>query len=205
MLYLFHGDNTLNSRNEFNHFLDQLQNYDILRCDKDTDIQTINLFIGGQSLFSSSKAIAISNFFSFPKSSQDKVLKNLTDNPNFLVIIWQDKKLTPTQTKTLPSPKIQYFPLDNKLFSCLNSLRPKNIKAFLDLFHQINLEENYDLFLYLLKANLRRQLSTSSRFPTEQLKSTYLKLIELDYLNKTGQLYLSKYIALERIISKLLE
>jgi len=205
MVYLFHGNNIFASRNAYNDFLSRYQNHEILRCDKDIDLETLSLFLAGQSLFSVNKVLAVSNFFAFPKSGQDKLIKSISASPDIPVVIWQDKKLTLAQIKLFPSAKIQHFPLDNKIYQCLNAVKPKNLANFILLYRQLDLDSYYDLFLYLAKANFRRQLTDYARFNSTSLKQSYLRLIELDYLNKTGQLPLPKHIALEHIITNLIK
>lgn len=212
MVYLFHGDNIFASRTSANDFLTQYPQHEILRCDRDTDPETISLFLAGQSLFSVNKVLFISNFFSFPHPSQDKLIKSISSNPDIPVLIWQDKKLTLVQIKLFSQAcpatagaKVQHFPLDNLIFQCLNAIKPKNLANFLRLYRQLDLDSYYDLFLYLAKAQLRRQLSSYSHFNPKLLKQSYLRLIELDFYNKTGQLPLPKHIALEHIISFLIK
>ena len=206
MIYIFHGDDQLQSRTAVNSFLDQKTGYDILRLDsKETDLDQINGFINSQSLFASQKIIAFFNFFSISKPILDKILKIIKSNDSFDIAIWQDKALTATQLKTFPQAKSQNFPLDKKLFRCINSLSPKNAAKFIPLYHQVLEQEPFELFLFWLKLNIRKQLTSFSRFSQESLKTAYLQMIELDYQSKTGQLAIPKDMALERILLNLMK
>lgn len=206
MIYIFHGDNQLNSRSAVNNLLDSKKDFDILRIDiKDINLDNINGFINCQSLFSSQKIIAFFNLFSIPKANLDKILKILELNKTIDVVIWQDKKLTPPQLKNFPQAKIEVFSLDKKMFTCLNNIYPKNLSKFLLLYHQVLSQEPFELFLFWLKITLRKQLTGFSRFPSETIKNAYLQTIELDYQSKTGQLNIPKEIALERIFINLLK
>jgi len=205
MIYIFHGDDQLQSRSAINSFLDQKKDYDTLRLDvKDIDLDQVNVFINSQSLFSSPKLIAFFNLFSIPKANLDKIIKIIKSNNSSETIIWQDKTLTATQLKTFPQAKIETFPLDKKLFKCLNSLTPKNLARFLPLYHQVLQQEPFELFLFWTKLSLRKQITGFSRFPVEKIKTAYLQTIELDYQSKTGQLSIPKELALERIFINLL-
>ena len=205
MIHIFHGDNQFTSRTEFNSFLDQNSDLDILKIDnKEINLDNINNFINGRSLFNTKKIIAITNFFSISKPILDKLIKIIQSNSEFDVAIWQDKTLTITQLKTFPKSNIQSFPLDKIMFSCINSIRPKNITKFISVLHQVFEKEPFELFLFWLKFNLRKQLTSYSRFESNLLKKTYLQIIELDFQNKTGQLSISKEIALERILINLM-
>ncbi len=206
MIYIFHGDNQFESRAAFNNLLDKYANTENLRLDsKNLDPELINVFLQSSSLFNEQKVLAITNLFSAPKANLDKILKVINKSPNCDVVIWQDKKLTLAQTNLLPKSKIQAFALDNKLFACLNAIKPKNLKTFIPMYEELMKTGVYDLFLYLFKGNIRKQLTSYSRFSESSLKRTYLTLIELDYQNKTGQLSIPKEMALERIIINLIK
>lgn len=207
MIHIFHGDNLKDSRTALNNFLDQNKNADVLKLDqKEIDLDKINNFLNGPSLFIGNKILVLNNFFSITKSTLDKLIKIIKTVQDSQILIWQDKTLNATQIKTFPSAKIENFKLDNNLFKCLNSLKPKNTKNFIPLLHLIIADGLYDLFLYFVKNNIRKQLSGSySAFKKEQLKKAYLQLIELDYQNKSGQLTIQKEIALERILFNLME
>ncbi|MCW1949220.1 MAG: hypothetical protein KIH89_002100 [Candidatus Shapirobacteria bacterium] len=206
MINIFHGDDQLKSRQAVNSFLDQKTGFDILRLDsKDINLDQINGFINSQSLFTSLKIIVFFNFFSVSKPILDKVLRIIKSNDSFDIVIWQDKTLNVTQLKTFPQAKSEVFPLDKKLFKCINSLAPKNASRFIPLYHQVLEQEPFELFLFWLKSNLRKQLTTFSKFNPDSLKTAYLQTIELDYQSKTGQLAISKDMALERILLNLMK
>jgi hypothetical protein len=206
MIYIFHGDDQFASRSAFNAFLDKNSTCDILKIDnKETNLDNINNFINGCSLFNPQKIIAITNFFSIPKAFLDKLVKIIKSNSEFGVILWQDKTLTATQLKTFPKSTVEVFPLDKILFSCLNNLRPKNITKFIPLLCEVLHQEPFELFLFWLKLNLRKQLTSYSRFDTNSLKKTYLQIVELDFQNKTGQLSIPKELALQRILINLVK
>jgi len=206
MVYIFHGDNQLNSRDALNAFLVSKKNYEVLRIEsKEINLDQINIFINSQSLFTTPKLIVFLNFFSIPKAVLDKIIKIINLNDSFDIVIWQDKNLNPTQLKNFPKAKIEFFPLDKKLFLCLNNLYPNNLSKFLTLYHQVIKQEPFELFLFWVKFNLRKQLTSYSKLSTEKLKKAYLQTIELDYQSKNGQLTISKEIALERIFINLLK
>lgn len=206
MIYIFHGDNQFDSRQALNKLLEQYTQYDQLKTDsKNIDIDRINLFLQSSSLFAEKKVLIIENFFSTNKSILDKLIKVVKNSNDIDLIIWQDKALNATQLKTFPQSKVQLFALSNKLFGCLNAVRPKNLNGFILLYKEVLKMGLYDLFLYLIKGNLRRQLTTYSKFDQTKVKNSYLQLIELDYQNKSGQLSIPKEIALERIVMNLIK
>jgi len=206
MIYIFHGDDQNQSRLAFNQALDQKKNYDILRLDnKEINLDTINGFINSQSLFANPRIIAISNLFSIPKPILDKLIKIIKSNPVFDIYVWQDKTLTTTQIKILPPSIVKLFPLDKIIFLCLNNLRPNNLSQFIPLYNQVLQKQPFELFLFFVKFNLRKQLTNYSKFNQESLKNAYIQTIELDFQSKTGQLTIPKEIALERILINLMK
>ena len=204
MISIFHGDNQLASRNNLNSLLDSqtqsnLQKYDA----KETTPEKINMFLNGTSLFLDNKVLVITNYFSISKPILDK-LNLILSKTDQTIIIWQDKKLTSAQLKTFPDAKVTESSLPKTLFVCLNNIKPKNSRHLIPLLRTTLKNEPYELFLYLLKANLRKQLTTFSQFDTERLKRGYLSLIELEFQTKTGTLSIPKEIALERILVNLM-
>ena len=204
MIYIFHGDNQFESRRLFSDHLDQIKNADIFRLDsKNIDIDRVNLFLQESSLFNTKKVLSISNLFATNKSIIDQINKLINQSQNVDVVIWQDKTLTPTQIKIFKNAQVKNFPLDNKLFTCLNAIKPKNLVRVIPLYHQVLDLGLYDLLLYFLKNNFRKQLTSYPKFDSNTTKRIYLQLIELDFKNKTGELSIPKELALERILTNL--
>jgi len=204
MIYIFHGDNQLESRKAFSDFMDQNNDTDILRLDsKNIEFDKVNLFLQESSLFNTKKILSVSNLFSTNKSILDQINKLINQIENIDVLIWQDKTLTPVQLKTFKNAQVKNFPLDNKLFICLNSVKPKNITRIIPLYYQVIELGLYDLFLYFLKNNFRKQLTSYPKFDQPTTKRFYLQLIDLDFKNKTGDLTIPKELALERMLTNL--
>jgi len=204
MIYIFHGDNQLESRKAFSDFMDQNNDTDILRLDsKNIEFDKVNLFLQESSLFNTKKILSVSNLFSTNKSILDQINKLINQIENIDVVVWQDKTLTPTQLKTFKNAQVKNFPLDNKLFICLNSIKPKNITRVIPLYHQVIELGLYDLFLYFLKNNFRKQLTSYPKFDQQITKRFYLQLIDLDFKNKKGELTIPKELALERMLTNL--
>jgi len=205
MIYIFHGDNHKDSRQATNQLIDSFQESNTLRLDyKKTDLETVNNFLQGTTLLSSQKTLLLNNFFSITKAKDKLITLIKKSTPDTNIIIWQNKKLTATQLKTFPNAKIQLFHLPNYLWDCINAVKPKNLPVFLPLYKKVIAQNLYDLFLYLLKNNIRKRISGYSPFPRPQLIKIYLQLIDLDYKNKSGQLTTPKEIVLERILTQLL-
>ena len=205
MIYIFHGDDQYASRTAFNQLIDKQSNKDVFHLDsKSINIDLINNFLNSPSLFVSQKILVLTNLFSTPKAILDKIINLIKDDSHNDIYIWQDKTLTPTQTKIFPQAKINHFPVNKVLFSCLNQIRPKNISKFIPLYQKVTEQEPFELFLFFVKNNLRKQITNYSAFNKTILQKTYLQLIELDFQSKNGQLAIPKEIALQRILINLI-
>ena len=205
VITIFHGDNVAASRQNFNQAIEAIPASDLLRLDaKEATLDKINLFLNSTSFFPGQKVLAISNFFSIPKATLDKVIPIIAQSPE-TIYLWQDKKLNATQSKSFSSAKVIESPLAKTLFICLNAIKPNNLPILIPLLRTTLKTEPYDLFLYLLKGNLRKQLQTYSKFDPLSLKRAYLSLIELDFQTKSGTLSIGKEIALERILVQLVK
>jgi len=206
MIHIFHGDDQFASRSAFNNYLGQQKKSEILHLDsKNSDPDIINNFINSQSLFSISKILTITNFFSITKTNLNKIIDIIKKSKSLELVIWQNKTITPTQVKTFTNAQIKNFPINKILFSSLNQIKAKNLKNFIPTFRKVLKTEPFELYLYLIKNNLRKQLTSYTSFNKELLKKTYLELIEIDYQNKSGQLSIPKELALEQSLYKLLK
>ena len=206
MIQIYHGANNFLSRQSLNQQIENINSQNITRLDKkEIELVAINNFLNTTSFFQDQKILVLDGFFSIPKSNKRAQVKKTLIGSDDQIFIWHGKKLTASQLKTFPQSKNFEFNLSSQLFSCIYSIKPGNLNTFLSLFGQIKNQEPFELILYLIKQNLRKQLTGWSKLPTDKLKTAYLHLIELDYQSKTGQLVISKESALERIIINLLK
>lgn len=204
MIYIFHGDDQYKSQQAYQTKLAQYAGFEQLHFDnKSIDFDKLNQFINSQSLFGSDKVLILDNPFSLVKANLDK-LNKIIQNNNIDIIIWQERSLKPTENNLFGKAVVAKFPLDKKLFACLNAIRPGNIHNFCELYQQTITQEPFELFLFWLKNNLRKNLSSYSKFPEDKLKNTYLSLINFEYKYKTGQLFETKENGLLNILIDLI-
>ncbi len=205
MITIFHGDNQTNSRNEYLNQINQLLDSEILHTDpKNYDFNQINNFVNGGSLLQGEKIIAFDNFFSLPKPIQTKLI-NIFIPAQIKIYLWQNKALNNSQLKIFSKAKIFAFFADKIILKCLNSIKPHNLPTFIKYYREIIDQNMYDLFLWYLKNNFRKQLSSNSKFNQNIIRVIYLQLIELEYQSKSGQLSLPKETALQRVLIPLLK
>ncbi len=205
MIYIFHGDDQYKSQQAYQSKLTDYQNFEQQRFDnKNIDFEKLNQFINSQSLFGSDKVLILDNPFFLVKANLDKLQKIILSNKDIDIIIWQERSLKPTENSIFGKASVSKFSLDKKLFTCLNALRPGNIHAFCALYQETIIQEPFELFFFWLKNNIRKNLSTYSKFPEDKLKETYLSLVNFEYKYKTGQLFESKENGLLNILVDLM-
>lgn len=206
MIYIFHGNHTAQSYNEFSELLSNYKLHEKFHQNsKNLDIDSLNRFINTPSLFSETKVVIIENLFSLLKPQLDPVSKLINSRPNLDYLFWQDKKIEAAKLKLFPSSTVKFFVLPEALFSTLDSIRPQNKSDFLKKYQNLISTLPFELILFWLKNHLRRQLTTYSKFSSTSLKEAYLNLIELDFRSKTGKLLDTKENSLERIILSLID
>lgn len=205
MIYIYHGDDQYKSQQAYQVKLAQYQNFEQLHFEnKSIDIEKINQFINSGSLFGSDKLLILDNPFSLLKANLDKLQKIVQNSTDVDIIIWQDKSLKPTEINILGKATVAKFPLDKKLFACLNSLKPGNIHSFCALYQETISQEPFELFFFWLKNNIRKNLTSYSKFSEDKLKNAYLKLIDVEYKYKNGLLYEPKESAVLNILVDLM-
>ena len=205
MIFIFHGDDQYQSLQAFQAKTEEYKNFEQLRFDNKTiDFEKLNQFVNSGSLFGNDKVLILDNPYSLIKSNLDKLIKIILGNKDVDIIIWQERSLKPAENSIFTGAKIQKFPLDKKLFACLNSLKPGNIHNFCSLYQETVLQEPFELFFFWLKNNIRKNLGTYSKFPEDKLKNTYLQLIEMEYQYKNGLLYQPKESACLNILVDLM-
>lgn len=206
MIYIFHGDHTAFSYTAFSESQKKYvlhekfhQNY------KTLDVDSLDRFLNTPSLFSETKTIILENIFSLLKPQLDKIVKLISSHPDHDYLLWHDKKIEITKLKLFPTAIVEIFVLPEVLFTCLNSIKPKNKADFSKKYQELMTSFPLELALFWFKNTLRRQLTTYSKFPENSLKKAYIELIELDKSSKSGTLYEPKEMAIQRIIFSLLD
>lgn len=204
MIYIFHGTDVYKSSKLLEETLVKSGLKNILRLDeKSADHISINGFLNTVSMFEDKKALVISNAFSIIKSKLEKIIPIISTSDH-LIILFHPKKATATQLKSFPKAQVFESKIADFIFLCAYSIKPGNINQFLS-FYQKAIDQNaFELLLYLIKNNLRKQLATYSKFNPDTLKKSYLSILEMEYQYKSGQLSIDKEIALERVLTQLI-
>ena len=208
MIYLFHGDDHYQSRQGLFNALKKYQNVDPL-SDEEIKPELIINFTG--KLFSSkNRALVLNRLFSLSPTRLKKIISLIRklSQQNIDVFIWEEKKLKKEQISSLGNnTKVYLFKLPPHLFKFLDTIGDKR-NLCLGFLSQLLKSHPPQLILYLAERRLRElllakmnpqllkltswqktKLATQAKnLKLEEIKEMYLKLVEIDWKNKTGQL-----------------
>ena len=178
-------------------------------------------------LFETKQIIFIDNLFSLPQSqNKSKLIDILLSHPDSPVFLWEKKPLTPAVAKKLSGQKARLVEskLPPVIFKFLDSLKPKNLRLSLNLFHDSLKASAPEQVFYLLtrrlanliaakddpasvsgapwqKANLVTQ---AKAFDLATLFAFHRGLLALDIGTKTGSSLLPLKLRLELMLVNLL-
>jgi DNA polymerase III delta subunit len=170
--------------------------------------------VSSQELFASSRVVVIENLHKNTKTTATKevisFLSNFLKNPandHLLIIVWEQRSLTPTMLKAFPGGTVQEFKIKASIFEWLDSIgSPLSEAKKLSLLNQARAnDDDYYLFIMLcrqirllllayhdgpltgppfMQAKLRKQ---AHYFTAAQLLGIHTKLTMIDLENKLGQ------------------
>lgn len=213
MITLIHGEDTAASRNFY---------YEIKKQAKDsitldgisvtlTDLQQA---LSGDDLFGTKKDIFIENLVSKRKSPKDtEMFTHVLSESDANIVIWESKELTKKQSESFGKATIRLFKIPATIFALLDSLKPKNGKQLLEIYHKTLQDKDAEFILVMLQRQIRillALLETSEHtiseiarmapwqkgkldkqaksFTPEQLIDLHEQLFQLELQMKTGQL-----------------
>ncbi|MBU2592896.1 MAG: hypothetical protein ABH867_00420 [Patescibacteria group bacterium] len=209
MIYLFHGDDAFLSRQRL---FDAISKYQQVKRLSKKEVSLENLATFNLSLFSGmeKRALVLENLFSLPVTGLKEIIKLMIKlEPEIDIFIWEEKVVTPGKISGLgKNLKTFSFKLPAKVFYFLDSVGDRTSKMPV-----VKLEESLktypaELILFLLSRRFRdlllakvnpeslkgapwqksKILSQANKLNLEETKKMYLKLIETEWLNKTGRL-----------------
>ena len=214
MVTLIHGSNSLNSYQSLKKFLDRYDELSITRLNgKDSDLNNIKNAIETPS-FTGSRLVIIDDLSSNRSQSLVKDLKKyFTELPQDSEVIIYERRLLPPENPLLTLTKqVQAFPGPKGLnvFDWADSVGSRRLVQSLKGWENLlnSGEEPEYLFTMLIRQFrllllvnhnekpkvpdfvLNKLRSQAKLWTTDELKSVYQRLLELDHLNKTGQLSL---------------
>lgn len=211
-MIILHGDNQIASRSELT---EQKRKALVIDLVGDTlDLATLVHSCSAVDLFGQSSLVIIEGLFSRRSSITKKQLVDyLSHHPDLNVVIWESKDVS-VQLKNFPPRSVKKFALPQHIFSFLDTLALPNLQLALNSVPS-------ELVLSLLSSHLHKLLlvkssvgtfpqwqqsklaATAKRFTWNQLVKFQSSVLEIDYLQKTGNLPSSLAQSLEVLIATL--
>jgi len=167
MVTIIHGDDIVLSRK---YLQEQKQNStNPYVFDGIIDLSTIAQITQGSSLFSTEKNIFVENFFSKNKLNSSEV-KNVIDYINkneslFGVFFWEANVLQKKTIALFTNPSVKSFKIPQTLFLFLDSIRPRDFRNMINLFHNALKNTLEELIFFMLQRQFRLLLALRSKVP----------------------------------------
>ena len=215
MLTIIHGTDIAASRK---FFLEQRQKHTQTVSLDEMYVTLTDLYqiLEGGSFFEESKYLFIEQFLTKRKKSAEKnaiidyLIKHSASHHIFL---WEGKELDRSSLSSFKTAQIQVFKLPSTLFLFLDSLKPKNQKQMISLFHKTLETTESEMIFFMLVRQFRILLALSqagkneidelkrvatwqrgkfkkqaASFGLDRLKELYGKLFTIELGQKTGSL-----------------
>lgn len=216
MITLLHGDNTQASRLELNRLRLASRGKEVRQVDgRGLDATGLIQALESRSLFGGEIFVIIENLFGRlgrkTKLIEDlgKILASSADNTE--IILWEDREIGVTVTKSLGSAQIKLFKFPVFIFQLLDGLRPNNGKALILLLQKLAPSETPELIFAMIVRRLRqlmmlrdnvvpdglqswqigRLTSQANLFTMDELLVMHCKLLNIEYSIKSGIIPLS--------------
>jgi|SRR5579859_952925 len=224
-MIILHGENTVLSRNTLFQLIADAnaKHQRVVRLEaKQLDLPTLEIALGGESLFGEEKVIVVEELHSLPTSKRkDELIKFLGSANAHSLILWEKRDLTPTMLKKFPGAKQEQFKVTNALFKWLDSLSgntKQNIQS-LSLLHQALEKDGDFMCLSMLIRQTRLLISAkenhlegmppfmigktkkqAASFSLEQLLKIHHQLLQMDIEEKTSASNMSLAQKLELLV-----
>ena len=228
MITILHGDNTSKSREELVALKSRLVGQEIIELPGTLTLTDFKQAMESQSLFAEKRTVIIENFFSKRgQKKNDDVLTYLAKAPHEIdVIIWEGKQIDGRKLLSFKKADIRAFKYDATMFQFLDSLRPGNARAMIQLFHQTIQREAEDLVFFMLVRQTRLMFALSvdaaiaettkmapwqrskvagqaRSFSPHQLQTLIQNLHGIDFARKRGKSALSLVQQLDILLARL--
>jgi DNA polymerase III delta subunit len=212
MIYLIHGDNTTASREEFHQLKAKMAGKEIRDLSgKSVDLAALTQALESGSMFGGDTAVFIDNLFGSLGlkiklcEQYAEIIRNAGDSLD--IVLWEEKEIGKTVQNGL-GPKIinRMFKLPVLIFNFLDGIRPDNVQSLLMQYQKLKETAASELIFAMIIRRFRQlvmlrdnvmpeglqewqaaRLTTQAEyFSMEQLTDLYQKLINIEYLIKSG-------------------
>lgn len=214
MITLLHGENITVSRNALNQAIDEFEG-EILRIDgKTVTVEMLTQALEGGSLFAAKKLVVIENI------TENKI-KWPKFGSQFDLLFWESKEASLAQIRAIEEKfgqlEIKEFKPSTVAFKFVESLFPENQRQIFSFYKIYSQEEIPEIIFSMIVRQFRLMLSPSQlsgwqkdritsqskRFPKDQLKRIYKKLLQIDFDQKRGLTPVNLSLSLELFLLSL--
>ncbi len=208
MIYIFLGEDTTQSRNEFvrlknDHKSKNTVVYDI----SETNIDQLPLWMDeSQSLFGEKKAFFAENILA-KKENRELLKKYDTNSTDSEIYIWEEKTEDRVAKFLFKYASIKTYKISSTVFKLLDGLYPKNIKETLATLDSLSETTEEYLIFYMICKRVReliilkqggtvpklaawqagKMISQAQKWDEKKLLTFYDSLYKIDTLNKTSK------------------
>ncbi|MGB9706622.1 MAG: hypothetical protein ACPLXP_00905 [Microgenomates group bacterium] len=225
-MLILHGENIQASRQYLREKIKKFSGEVIKLEGEKLTLTEFQQAVESQSIFKNDKLVVIFSLFSRkPGKEKEKLLKYCRqENPKNL-IIWEGEKIDGRILKHFPGAEIKLFELAKIIYKFLDYLSPRNKRYSLALFHQCLKQETPEKIFYYLCRHIenliiaadlgeegltkfpswkqKKLITQANNFGIQKLITTYNRLLEVDYQQKTGRAPFSLISHLDLLIASL--
>lgn len=188
---------------------------EVVRLEGDKlDLTNLKQSLESQSLFGQDRLVIIENLFKRrPSKDKESLINYLKKEQPKNLILWEAAKIDGRSLTSFAKAKIEKLEIGKMLFRFMDNLCPNSQKAIICLFHQALEQSEPELVLFMLERQLRQMIIAhdlgekgltelpswkkailvrqARKFKLNQLIRLYLKLLNIEYNQKTGKTPLS--------------
>lgn len=210
MITIIHGDDIAASRNYLTTLRGSAIDPVTLSAES-LNLTELTQILSGGGLFEEARFIAIERLLSNKKVSSPKEIIEvlLKYSGTHTIVIWENKEVTKLTLNKFPGATVRVFKLPQTLFQLMDSIKPKNTRQILTLYHSTKERIEEELILYMLVRQIRlllafktgsnitelKQVSWQAQklrtqanlFKLEELMQLYMGIYEIEKAMKTGE------------------
>ncbi len=204
MITILHGDHIDASRKVLQKYKEPQKGVELRvisgrQLDDNTLVQTLE----SSSLFSDSTRVIIEQLFSSLSKQQkriEKVCSVLKNNAKQNIVLWEDKKISPSVIRLLGADiSVQEFALPVLIFKFLDAIRPGNAPAVLSLYNDLIENEAPELIFSMLSGRFRTLIMLSDHAHPKNMQSWQIQRLTMQSKSFTMEQLMTCYSALHAI------
>jgi len=191
MITIIHGDDIASSRNYLNELRQKNSDSTLINGD-DISVTSLLQVVDGGDLFSTGKTILIENFYTKKKSPKEfealiAILKEKT--LEYEIILWEGKEIDKKSLTIFKHATVKTYKLPQTLFLFLDSLKPNQGKALVQLYQKASVNIEPEMIFFMLIRQVRLLLALYQKNSDEIDEVKRLAPWQLGKLQKQAKLF----------------